>query len=118
MIEDLDIEPCVFCDRIARREFLGWRLGVVWFEPLNPVVPGHMLFVPIDHRGSAAEGPHDAADAMKRAAQYVATERISANIITSIGVPATQSVFHTHIHVVPRVKGDGLALPWTGQVKS
>lgn len=34
-------------------------------------------------------------------------------IITSIGANATQTVRHTHLHVVPRRPGDGLALPWT-----
>jgi histidine triad (HIT) family protein len=36
------------------------------------------------------------------------------NIITSAGSDATQTVFHLHLHVVPRRAGDGLALPWTG----
>jgi len=35
------------------------------------------------------------------------------NVITSVGREATQSVFHLHVHVVPRREGDGLALPWT-----
>jgi diadenosine tetraphosphate (Ap4A) HIT family hydrolase len=40
----------------------------------------------------------------------------AANFITSAGRDATQTVFHLHIHIVPRHAGDGLALPWTGQV--
>jgi len=35
------------------------------------------------------------------------------NLITSAGKNATQSVFHLHVHLVPRVAGDGLSLPWT-----
>jgi histidine triad (HIT) family protein len=42
-------------------------------------------------------------------------EMPGANIITSIGRVATQSVFHLHVHIVPRHEGDGLCLPWTGQ---
>ena len=34
------------------------------------------------------------------------------NLITSAGRTATQSVFHLHIHYVPRAYRDGLALPW------
>lgn len=35
------------------------------------------------------------------------------NLITSAGAEATQSVFHLHVHIVPRGENDGLALPWT-----
>jgi diadenosine tetraphosphate (Ap4A) HIT family hydrolase len=40
---------------------------------------------------------------------------LQANIITSIGPAASQTVMHTHLHIVPRTEGDGLHLPWTGQ---
>lgn len=42
-------------------------------------------------------------------------EHEAANLITSRGGAATQTVFHLHVHVVPREAGDGLALPWTPQ---
>ena len=42
----------------------------------------------------------------------------SANLITSIGAAATQTVFHLHVHVVPRHEGDGLLLPWSNQERS
>lgn len=107
---------CVFCGRVQRGEYEETSVPkVVRFEPLNPVVPGHMLFIPTEHASDAADSPWRAGAACMAAAQYVAHEGIEANIITSVGVAATQSVKHTHIHVVPRVHADGLALPWTGQ---
>lgn len=108
---------CPFCQRIARGEYDERRLEVVRFEPLNPVTPGHMLFIPVEHARSAALDPMGAARAMKVAADYIRGlgDGVDANIITSIGEFATQSVQHTHIHVVPRTRGDGLHLPWTGQ---
>ncbi len=51
---------------------------------------------------------------MRYAAQWAAGHRMNpCNLITSAGREATQTVFHLHIHVVPRRDGDGLALPWT-----
>ena len=48
---------------------------------------------------------------MARAA-LLADEMGPVNLITSRGREATQSVFHLHLHLVPRAANDGLALPW------
>ncbi|WP_063832043.1 HIT family protein [Nocardia otitidiscaviarum] len=105
---------CPFCDRIERGEyeeqFSAWA---VRFEPLNPVVPGHQLIVPDWH----AEHPDHMAvrAAMNYAAVYAARQGGDFNLITSSGPAATQTIPHIHVHYVPRRKGDGLHLPWTGQ---
>lgn len=111
--------PCPFCnpesiatDVTVETARSGRECWV--FEPLNPVAPGHVLVVPRNHVAHAAEDPHSTADVMWVAAN-IAGAHESANIITSIGEPATQSVNHLHAHVVPRVTGDGLPLPWTPQ---
>ncbi|NUS57067.1 MAG: HIT domain-containing protein [Streptomycetaceae bacterium] len=91
------------------------HLECLVFEPLNPVTPGHLLVVPTLHVESAAADPYVAAAAMEVAAEHIHERRLSANIITSIGADATQTVSHLHVHIVPRVAGDGLHLPWTGQ---
>ncbi|MEU0542867.1 HIT domain-containing protein [Nocardia sp. NPDC005978] len=112
---------CPFCQRVIHQDYVGRYGNVVWFEPLNPVSAGHMLFVPTRHATNAAIDPQGAAEAMEAAAIYVRDlygSGINANLITSIGPAATQSIWHTHVHVVPRHEGDGLHLPWTGQVKS
>lgn len=118
------VTPCVFCDRIERRDYVHEYGEAVLFAPLNPVVPGHMLAVPRRHAQSAAHDPEGAAAAMALAAHVVRDmtfqgdppwDEPQANIITSIGEFATQNVQHTCLHVVPRAAGDGLTLPWTGQ---
>lgn len=86
-------------------------------EPLNPVTKGHMLFVPREHVIDATDNPRITARVMQAACMY-AKDLPACNIITSKGKDATQSVFHLHIHVVPRNRDDGLTLPWTGQIKS
>ncbi|AVM01906.1 HIT family protein [Gordonia iterans] len=88
----------------------------MWFEPLNPVTPGHMLFVPTMH---AVHRDNVLASAAFRAAYDHATTGdqygTDFNLIVNAGPSATQTVDHLHVHYVPRRAGDGLTLPWTGQ---
>lgn len=116
---------CVFCDKIAAHDYAERYTtakhpyaDVVRFEPLGPVVPGHMLFVPVSHRATASEDPWLAGRTFACAASFGFVQAQPYNLITSAGEDATQSVFHLHVHYVPRVEGDGLKLPWTGQVKN
>lgn len=113
-------ESCVFCAIIAREAPAAdlFDYGdTVQFTPLNPVTEGHTLIVPKEHVTDAVVSPSITARAMCTAA-IVAGQFASSNIITSIGADATQTVFHLHIHVVPRRPGDGLTLPWTGQERN
>ena len=83
-------------------------------EPLGPVTPGHVLAIPRKHVPSADALPFVTGNAFAIATMYarkVALE--SYNLITSVGAPATQTVQHLHVHVVPRRPGDGLLLPWS-----
>jgi histidine triad (HIT) family protein len=109
---------CPFCGRIGRGEYDYADAYNVAFEPLNPVTPGHFLVVPKTHVVSALTHPTYAGRAL-RFAGYLANQMGigSANFITSAGRAATQSVFHLHVHIVPRREDDGLILPWTGQAE-
>jgi histidine triad (HIT) family protein len=105
---------CVFCGIAAGTEpatiVREWTESVA-FVPRNPVCAGHVLVIPREHVIDAIERPFVTAVTMMNAVQ-LASEYSSSNILTSVGVPATQSVFHLHIHVVPRFVGDQLMLPW------
>lgn len=79
--------------------------------PLNPVVDGHMLVIPRKHVADFTTDPVVSGVVMKRAGE-LAGPTGSYNVITSKGRSATQSVFHLHLHLVPREENDGLALPW------
>lgn len=114
------LQNCPFClhnwdklDIVDQAHFYDPPWAII--RPLDPVTPGHVLVISGKHAGSAAEDPEQAGKLMTAAARYVAREAIQANIITSIGTFATQTVKHTHIHVVPRTERDLLHLPWTGQ---
>jgi histidine triad (HIT) family protein len=111
------MSDCIFCKIVrgeAPAEIVEIGRHSVTIVPLNPVVPGHTITIPFNHVQDAASSPGITADAMYEAAQ-IAKRHIASNIITSIGAPATQTVMHLHIHVVPRVEGDGLLLPWSNQ---
>lgn len=106
---------CVFCQKFTAGDYDAENHGCITFEPLNPVTPGHTLVVPIAHTTSAATSPDLAAAAMRYAAEIIAERDIDANIITSVGSNATQTVHHLHTHIVPRFEDDGLLLPWSNQ---
>lgn len=105
---------CVFCGIVAGTQpsvtVKRWPEALA-FLPLNPVTGGHVLVVPRTHVTDAAESPMVTALVMARSAE-LAGMYDAANILTSIGADATQSVMHLHVHVIPRRVGDGLMLPW------
>jgi histidine triad (HIT) family protein len=109
------LDPCVFCEIIAGRApatvVKDWpnALAIV---PLKPVTDGHVLVMPKDHSADFTTGSEALLWAMMSAAQLAREMHGPMNLITSKGVEATQSVFHLHLHLVPRRKDDGLALPW------
>lgn len=104
---------CVFCDRIDRGDCERVNSEVVTFEPLHPVTPGHVLVVPWKHVRDFTERPSLTGHVMAAAAEVAKEFGGPCNVITSAGADATQTVFHLHVHLVPRHSGDGLALPWT-----
>lgn len=113
------VPGCVFCDtsRIAppiERRIASNGEQIIVFTPLNPVTPGHQLVVPVRHVNDATISPRLTGAVMEVAAE-VADKWPAANLITSIGEAATQTVPHLHAHVVPRHMGDDLPLPWTPQ---
>lgn len=107
---------CVFCDIIAGQSpatVVQENFYTVAFVPHNPVTPGHVLFVPKMHVANAAEHPEATGWAAADASRWGMMQGRQFNLITSSGPAATQTIFHLHIHYVPRTEGDGLKLPWS-----
>ena len=108
---------CVFC-RIARGEELA-NIKMEWpdaiaFEPLNPVTEGHVLVVPKVHVEDFGEDPKVTGRLYRRVAEFSPSQPYEhTNVITSRGADATQTVYHLHVHVIPRHADDGLLLPWS-----
>lgn len=105
---------CVFCKRIKNGEYEDSYAHHVMFTPLNPVVPGHKLVVPIVHTANLNSTTLEA-DQTGWALRYFTNDLDEYNLITSKGNNATQTIQHLHFHIVPRHEGDGLMLPWTNQ---
>lgn len=112
---------CVFCDIVDGRapaKLVDTTADSIAIRPRHPVTDNHVLVIPRTHVQDAADNPQVTAATMRDAAALAPCLAGDFNLITSAGTAATQTVFHLHIHVVPRRDGDGLTLPWTGQVKA
>jgi histidine triad (HIT) family protein len=119
----IDREPdCLFCKIVARElpaQLVDEDERTVAFMDINPATRGHALVVPRRHAKDLLEvGAEDLAATIlgaQRLARRV-VERLDAagvNLLNSCGRAAWQTVFHFHVHVIPRYDGDPLRLPWT-----
>jgi histidine triad (HIT) family protein len=112
---------CLFCKIIAG-DLPSQRIDedekTVAFMDINPATRGHALVVPRRHSRNLLEIEPDDLAAVALAAQRLAkrvNERLGAegvNLLNSCGSVAWQTVFHFHVHVIPRYSDDPLRLPW------
>jgi len=113
---------CLFC-KIVAGEIPSTRIyeddRTVAFMDINPATRGHVLVVPREHARDVLSIDPDDLTAVALAAQRIAAlvpDRLGAdgvNLLNSCGRAAWQTVFHFHMHVIPRYAGDPLRLPWT-----
>jgi histidine triad (HIT) family protein len=113
---------CIFCKIIAGElpaSIVDEDELTVSFMDINPATRGHALVVPRRHaRDLLSIEPEDLAAVAASAARVAAriSERLGpagVNLLNSCGSAAWQTVFHFHVHVIPRYEGDPLRLPWT-----
>ncbi|HEY2766889.1 MAG TPA: HIT domain-containing protein [Solirubrobacteraceae bacterium] len=113
---------CIFCKIVAGE--LPARIVdedelTVAFMDIAPATRGHALVVPRRHARDLLSIESDDLAAVTAAAARLAgrmTDRLGAvgvNLLNSCGSAAWQTVFHFHVHVIPRYDGDPLRLPWT-----
>jgi histidine triad (HIT) family protein len=114
-------EDCLFCGIVAGSipsETVDSDEKTVAFMDINPATAGHALVVPRRHSADLLEIDDEDLTATTLAAQRLAKRMkdvLSAdgiNLINACGAAAWQTVFHFHIHVVPRYEDDPLKLPW------
>ena len=107
---------CIFCaiasgDAPARIVHDDER--TLAFMDLFPLTRGHALVIPKAHCDSLLDADPEDAAAVMRTAQLVAQAAMRAyepdglNLLQTNGAAAMQTVFHLHVHVLPRYVGDG-----------
>lgn len=111
---------CLFCDILAGKipaTFVYRDEHTAAFMDIQPVNPGHVLVIPTAH----AVGLHDLTEA-DGARMFSVGQKVTAalkasglkcegvNLFLADGEAAMQEVFHVHLHVFPRYKGDGFGL--------
>jgi len=118
-MSDLD---CIFCKIIAGdlpSTIVDEDERTLAFMDIAPATRGHALVVPRAHSADLLSVDAEDLRAVMIASQRLARrikERLAAdgvNLLNSCGAAAWQTVFHFHMHVIPRYEGDGLRLPWT-----
>jgi histidine triad (HIT) family protein len=111
------MKECVFCEIVDGRApaSVVYRDDVcVGFMDITPVNPGHVLIVPVRHATYLADlDPQTGGGLFKVAQRLAAAVRESGlsaegiNLLLADGEAAGQEVFHVHLHVLPRFRGDG-----------
>ncbi len=112
---------CIFC-KIVAEEIGSIQIyddaSTLAFMDINPIAPGHALVIPKQHWPNLYDMPDEQLGYVSATAKRVATAVRKAlapdgvSLIQANGKGAAQSVFHFHIHIVPRTLGDDLKINW------
>ena len=114
-------ENCIFCGIVAGdvpAQIVDSDEHTVAFMDISPATRGHALVIPREHSADLMEISDDDLDRTMAAARRLARrldetlEPDGFNILNSCRPAAWQTVFHFHVHVVPRYDDDPLNLPW------
>jgi histidine triad (HIT) family protein len=112
---------CLFCKIVAGElpaTVIAEDDHTVAFMDISPATRGHSLVVPREHAQDLlsieaeelAHVMHTAQKVAGRAMEVLGADGV--NVLNSTGEAAWQTVFHFHVHVIPRYEDDPLSLPW------
>lgn len=112
------MSPCVFCEIVSGTSparIVYSDDDVLGFLDIRPVTRGHTLLIPRTHSDGLSELRPELAAKIFQAGQRLATAMKRApltadgvNLLMNDGRAAFQTVFHSHLHVIPRYDGDKL----------
>ena len=114
-------DDCIFC-KIANGEIPAATL----YEDemfrvildLNPASKGHALILPKDHAANLFELPEEVAEKALPLAKKIGGKLVKGlgadgfNVVQNNGECAGQTVFHFHMHLIPRYEGDTVSVGW------
>jgi histidine triad (HIT) family protein len=112
---------CIFCKILAGElpaSIVDEDERTVAFMDIAPATRGHALVIPRVHAPDVLSVEREDLEAVAVASRRLAArakDRLGAdgvNLINSCGAAAWQTVFHFHVHVIPRYEDDPLKLPW------
>ena len=117
-------EDCIFC-KIVAGELPAQKIHedehTIAFMDISPWTRGHALVIPREHSRNLYDAPEQALERSVVAAQRLALrmrDRLGCdgvNLLHSSEPAAWQTVFHMHVHVIPRYDDDPLRLPGAPQ---
>jgi histidine triad (HIT) family protein len=114
-------EDCIFCKIVAGEipaQIVDEDEHTLAFMDIAPATRGHALVIPKLHASDLWEIDQEQFAAVARSAHRLAQtvkQRLDpdgVNLINSCRAEAWQTVFHLHVHVIPRYRDDPLKLPW------
>lgn len=110
-VETEQNDTCVFCDLSQKTPVLESEHCFAVYD-LNPVSPGHMLIIPKNHYAQWFETPQHVQNNILKTLPLVRAhlnqefQPDGYNVGFNCGSDAGQTVFHLHVHVIPRYQGD------------
>ncbi len=108
---------CIFC-KIIKGEMPSYKIyeddKTYAFLDISDDAIGHTLVIPKEHAENIMEISEESLKAVMATVQKVSKHYVDdlgytgVNLMNASGKSAQQSVFHFHVHIIPRIEGDGL----------
>ena len=113
----LNMKDCVFCKIVQgkiKADFVGRSNSFIAIRDANPKARGHTLIIPKEHYVTLLDIPNKMGNEMLEFTKKIAGSLLDKkygdgfNVVMNNLSCAGQIVMHAHLHLIPRIEGDGL----------